>query len=203
LPLILRERALLRSTEFIGDAYLCERAGVKLVLGSDFQSNIAASRAVPGCLCASLDLTVHLVVVACAEDGEVVGSSDSSAVLRLRVRSSKRILCDRGFAHIIPGLCTNEETLVADGSVEGCSGTLEDIGEQTCLDVLLLVDQVELAAIGLLDWEVVGEDLGFEALCQVVFELELGVKGVGGCPGLGESQTWLLSALGSVEERGG
>jgi hypothetical protein len=43
----------------------------------------------------------------------------------------------------------------------------------------------ELAAVGALRGHVVGEDLGFETFCQVVFELELGVETVGGGPCLG------------------
>jgi hypothetical protein len=47
------------------------------------------------------------------------------------------------------------------------------------VDVGLLVVQVELATVGLLGWEVVCQDLGFEAFGQVVFEFELGVEAVG------------------------
>lgn len=67
---------------------------------------------------------------------------------------------------------------MAEGGIESCGRALEDIGEETGVDVGLLVVEIELAAVGLVDREVVGQDFGFEAFCQVVFELELGVKGV-------------------------
>lgn len=47
------------------------------------------------------------------------------------------------------------------------------------MDVGLFVVQVELATVRLLGWEVVCQDLGFEAFGQVVFEFELGVEAVG------------------------
>jgi hypothetical protein len=50
------------------------------------------------------------------------------------------------------------------------------------VDVGLFVVKVELAAVSLLGWEVVCQDLGFEAFGQVVFEFELGVEAVGGGP---------------------
>ena len=67
---------------------------------------------------------------------------------------------------------------MADSGVEGSSGTLEHIGEEAGVDAGLLVDEVQLATIGLLDGQVVGQDFGFEAFCEVVLKLKLGIKGV-------------------------
>jgi len=71
---------------------------------------------------------------------------------------------------------------VSESQVEGCGGAFEEVGEQTGVDVWLLVVQVQLAAVGLLGWEVVCQDFSFEAFGEVVFEFELGVEAVGGGP---------------------
>ena len=61
-------------------AYLCERAGIKLVLGSNLKSNITASGRVPRSFRTDFDLSVDLVIVACREDAQVVGGSDSCGI---------------------------------------------------------------------------------------------------------------------------
>lgn len=63
-----------------GRSYLGKGAGIKLVLGGNFQANIASRGRVPSGLRASLDLSVDFVVVAGREDAQVVGSSDSGSV---------------------------------------------------------------------------------------------------------------------------
>lgn len=67
---------------------------------------------------------------------------------------------------------------MTQGHVEGCSGTFEKICEQSGVDIGLLVVQVQLATVGLLGWEVVCQDLGFQTFGQVVFKFELGVEAV-------------------------
>lgn len=57
------------------------------------------------------------------------------------------------------------------------------------MKVGLLVVEVKLATIALLCWEVVGKDFSLEAFGKIIFEFELGVKAVGGGPGLGQSKT--------------
>lgn len=81
---------------------------------------------------------------------------------------------------------------MAKGGIEGSSGALEDVGIEACVDVRLLVVEVELATVRLLYREVVGQDLGLETSGEVVLELKLGVEGVGGCPRLRQGESWRL-----------
>ena len=67
---------------------------------------------------------------------------------------------------------------MAQGNVEGSGGALEQVGEQAGVDVRLLVEEVQLAAVGGLCGQVVCQYFGFEALGEVVFELEFGVEAV-------------------------
>ena len=159
-------------------SYLCKGAGVKLVLGSHLETDVASCLRVPSCLGAGLDLSVDLMVVAGGEDTQIVGGSDSSGVRWLTIACSKSVFCDGSLSNIVSSFCANKEAFVTEGSIEGGGGALEDIGEETCVDVGLLVVEVEFAAVCLLDREVVSQDFGFETLCQVVFEFELSVKGV-------------------------
>ena len=82
------------------------------------------------------------MVVASGEDAQVVGGGDSSGIRWLAVPESESIFCDSGLVDIISTFCANQETFVADSHVEYCGGTLEDIGEETRVDVRLLVVQI-------------------------------------------------------------
>ena len=67
---------------------------------------------------------------------------------------------------------------MTESHVEGGSGTFEEICEQPGVNIGLLVVQIQLATVGLLGWEVVCQDLGFQTFGQVVFKFELGVEAV-------------------------
>ena len=69
------------------------------------------------------------------------------------------------------------------------------------MEVGLLIVEVKLAAVGALRGQVVGEDLGFEAFGQVVFELELGVEAVGGGPCLGQGEAWEVARGAMLAKR--
>lgn len=122
------------------------------------------------------------MVVACAEDAQVAGCGESSSVAWRRVACGNGVLGDGSLSDIVASLSTDQEALVSESHVEGCSGAFEEICEQTGVDVWLLVEQVQLSAVGLLGWEVVCQDLSFEAFGEVVLEFELGVEAVGGGP---------------------
>lgn len=93
--------------------YLCERAGVKLVLAGDLEADVASGGGVPGGLCAGLDLGVDLVVVAGGEDAEVVGGGDGGSVGALAVAGGEGVFGDGGLADIVASLSADEESLVA------------------------------------------------------------------------------------------
>jgi hypothetical protein len=66
-----------------GETDLRERAGVKLVLGRNLQADVAAGGGIPGSLSASLDLSVDLVIIARAEDSQVVCGRHSRSIRAL------------------------------------------------------------------------------------------------------------------------
>lgn len=66
--------------------------------------------------------------------------------------------------------------------------TLEEVKEGAGVEVGLLEEEVQLCAFGLGGREVVCQDFGLQALSEGVVELDFGVEGVGGRPGLGESE---------------
>ena len=129
------------------------------------------------------------MVVACGEEGEVVGRGDGRGVLRQRVRDSRRVLGDGGLLDIIATLGTDQEALVAQDSVEVRGRTLEQVEEGASVHVGLLEVQVQLGALGLRGGQILRQNLGLEALGDVVVKLELGVQSIGGVPCLGQSKT--------------
>lgn len=169
--------------------YLSKGRGVKSVLAGNLKTDGVSSLGVPCGLGTSLDLGVHTVVVASSEEGEVVGGSDGSGVLRERVGNGGRVLGDSGLLDVITALGTDQETLMPENGIEVGSWALEEVEESTGVQVGLFEVEVQLGAFGVGVWEVLCEDLGFETLSNVVVQLELGVEGVVGGPCLGESET--------------
>lgn len=77
---------------------------------------------------------------------------------------------------------------MADDGIEVGGWALQEVEEGTGVEVGLLEVQVELNALGLGGGEEVAENLSLEALGDVVVELDLGLKSVGGVPCLGDGQ---------------
>jgi len=170
--------------------HLSERRGVQLVLAGNLQADSVASLGVPGGLGTSLNLGVDTVVVASREEAQVVGSGDGSGVLGKAVANSSRVLGDGGLLDIVASLSTDEEALVAENGIEVGSGSLEEVEESTGVQVGLLEVEVQLGTLGLGAWQVLGDDFGLQTLGDVVVQLKLGLKGVGGGPCLGEGEAW-------------
>lgn len=169
-------------------AYLSEGRGVQAVLAGDLKADGVADLGVPGSLGTGLNLSVDTVVVAGGEDAQVVAGGDGSGVLGNAVANGRGVLGDGGLLDVVATLSTDEETLMAQDSVEVGGGAVEQVEESTGVQVGLLEVQVELGALGLLGGLVLGQDLSLQALGDVVVQLELGVEGVGSSPSLGESE---------------
>ena len=125
------------------------------------------------------------MVIARGEDAQVVRRRNSCSIASLAVAGREAVFRHGCFLDIIPTFRADQESFVAEGQVNGRDRALEEVDEGADVDVGLLVVEVELSTVGALCWQVVGEDLSFEAFGQVVFELELGVEAVGGGPCLG------------------
>lgn len=170
------------------DLDLGEGDGVDAVLGGNLKADVVAGLGVPGGLGTGLDLAVNLVVVRGSEDAEVVGGGDGSGVGGGGEADGGGVAGDGGLVDVVTGRSTGEETLVADDGVNVGGGALQEVEEGTAVDVGLLEVQVELGALGLGGGEEGEDTLGLEALGKGVGELDLGVKGVGGVPGLGKGE---------------
>ena len=170
--------------------YLDEARWVEFVLGRDLQPNRATGFGVPGGLCTSLDLSVDLVVIARGEDAQVVRGGDGSGVERGAVSKRSTIFRDCGLLHIVSDLTTGEVAFVSENGIEGGGGALEGVDEGAEIDVGLLVEEVEFAAVVLVFGQEGRGDLGFETLDNVVLELELCVEDVGGGPSFGKGDAW-------------
>lgn len=164
--------------------HLGKRAGIELVLGGDLQTDVAACGGVPCGFGTGLNFRIDFVVVTGGKDAQIVGGGDGCGIGWLTVACGKSILGDGSLSNIISSFCADQETFMAESSVKSCDWALEEIGEETSVNVRLLVVEVKLAAVGLLDWEVVGEDFGFETLREVILKLNFGVEAVGGRPRL-------------------
>lgn len=132
------------------------------------------------------------MVVGSGEDGQVVGGDDRSSVEWLLVSEAERVAGDGGLLDVVTGLSSDKEAVVANDSVNGGGWALEEVEESAGVEVWLLEVEVELDALGLGGWEEGAENLSLESLSNGVVELELGLQGVGGVPGLGDGGSCMV-----------
>lgn len=171
-----------------GNSNLGEGDGVDAVLAGNLKADRVAGLGVPDSFGTSLDLAVDLVVVRSSEDAQIVSSGDGGAVLGSSVANSGAVGGDSGLVDVVAGRGTSEETLVADSGVNVGNGTLEEVEEGTAVEARLLEEEVEFGALAGGGGKEVEETLELEALGEGVIDLNLGVEGVGGVPGLGQSE---------------
>lgn len=133
---------------------------------------------VPSSLRASLNLRVDLVVIRSREDAQVVGSSDSSSVLRGRVSDCSRVVCDGRLLDIIASGRTSQEAILTNNSIDVGGRALQEIEKGTAVEVRLLEVQVDFCAVLLGGREEGAQELCLESLGNCVIELNLGVKRV-------------------------
>lgn len=162
---------------------------VDAVLGGNLEADGVAGLGVPGGLGTGLDLGVDLVVVRGSEDAQVVSGGDGSAVLGSGVADGGAVGGDGSLVDIVAGRGTGEEALMADDGVNVGSGSLEEVEEGAAVEAGLLEVQVEAGTLGSGSRQEVEETLKLQALGEGVVDLKLGVKDVGGVPGLGEGET--------------
>lgn len=128
------------------------------------------------------------MVVRSGEDAQVVGGGDGGAVLGGDVADGGAVAGQGSLVDIVAGAGTGQEALVADDGVDVGGGALEEVEEGAAVEAGLLEEQVELGALGGGGGQEVEETLELEALGEGVADLNLGVEGVGGVPGLGQGQ---------------
>lgn len=175
-------------TWHICNSNLGERDGVNAVLAGNLKTDSVASLGVPGSLGTSLDLAVDLVVVGSSKDAQVVSGSDGSAVLGSSIADGGAVGSDSSLVDVVASRGTSEETLVADNGINVSNGALEQVKEGTAVETGLLEVEVELGTLASGGGQEVEETLKLEALGEGVVDLELGVEGVGGVPGLGQGE---------------
>lgn len=186
---------------FSGKTNLGKGDGVNAVLAGNLKANGVAGLGVPGGLGTSLDLAVDLVVVRSGKGAQVVSGGDGGAVLRGDVADSGAVAGQGSLVDIIASAGTGKETLVADDGIDVGGGALEEVEEGTAVEAGLLEEQVELGTLGGGGGEEVEETLKLEALGEGVVDLNLGVEGVGGVPGLGQSQAYKREALATSSKQ--
>lgn len=174
------------------DTHLSERRGVKLVLGSELETDVGAGLGVPGSLSTGLNSRVDLLVVGGGEDAQGVGGGDGSVVQRGGVTDSGAVLGDGSLLDVVANLTTNNEALVGnDGIGKGTDGTGgRVVSEDAAVEVRLLEVEVDLLALVAGSGAEVGKDLGLQAGGEGVVELDLSSEDIGGVPGLGDANAW-------------
>lgn len=118
------------------------------------------------------------MVVASGEDGEVVGGVDAGGPERSSVPDSSSVVGDGCLLDIVGSLETDEKTVLASDEIDLCGWAFKEIEEGASVDVGLFEVKVDLGALGLAGWEERAEELGLETLCDVLVQLDLGVKSV-------------------------
>ena len=128
------------------------------------------------------------MVITRAKNTQVARRMDGRRVLWQTIPNRRSILGHRRLLHIISGLCSNQEPFMAENGIEVGGRALEQVEESAEMQIGLFVVDVKFASVGLFGGQVGGEDFGFEAFSELVFELGFGVETVGGGPGLRQGQ---------------
>ncbi len=159
-----------------GWSCLSEGGGVQAVFAGYFESDIVAAFGVPCGLSSSFDLWVDLVVVWGRKHAQVVRSCNGSAVLRIRVSYGRWISRNTSFLHIITCLCADQESLMAEHSINIGGGASKHVKKGTRMEIRLLELEVELGIEFLRFWLELRQDFSFQAFSERVGQLELCVK---------------------------
>lgn len=129
------------------------------------------------------------MVISSREDAQVAGSSDRSSVLSGGVSNGGGVTSDGSLFNAVTGRCSNQETILADNSIDVGSWALKEVEESTGVQVRLFEVQVELSTLGLGLGEERTKNLSLQTLGNGVVELNLGVESIDGVPGLGDSNS--------------
>ena len=164
---------------------------------------------------ASLDVTAHTVVIAGSKSLQVVKTVNGDSVFRRVVTKSSSITSNVALSDVVSSLSTNKETITAQNGVGNESGALqsfenvnfgslsvdkradlENVKGSTGMETRLLVDRVDDSGLVALLRGQSSVEVDFKALGDLVLNLDLVAKDVGGGPGLGEGQT--VSLVGKL-----
>ena len=174
------------------NTHLGEGSRVKLVLGSELETDVGARLGVPGSLGTGLNSRVDLLVVGGGEDAQGVGGGNGGVVERGGVTDSGAVLGDGSLLDVVADLTTNNEALVGNNGIgESANGTVGGVvSEDTAVEVGLLEVEVDLLALVAGSRAEVGENLGLQAAGEGVVELDLGSKNIGSVPRLGDADAY-------------
>lgn len=171
-------------------AYLGEAERVKLILGGDLEAAGLAVLDVVGGLCADLDGTVDLLVVAGGDDGQILAADDGGAVARGLIAETEGVAGDGGLLDVVACLTADQETLVAGNEIDD---SVDVVVGHAMVDEDARMDHGVLVG----DGELLGGRVGLARVPQVldvnlgaggdeIGKLDLGIEQRGGGPGLGD-----------------
>lgn len=98
--------------------------------------------------------------------------------MRQAVPNRGGVLGHSSFLYIITCFSADQKPFMAQNGVDVGGGSLEEVEESTEVEVGLLIMEIDFSAVGLLGRQVVGEDFGFQAFGELVFEFDLGIERV-------------------------
>jgi len=176
------------SDTLVVDFGLYKGVGVKLVFAGNLQANAArvAALSIPGCLCASLNLSIHAVVIRGSKDVQVVRGRNGSSVLGNAVANSCGVFGNLPAFDIIAYLSARKKSVMANDGIAIEGGTFQHIEERTGVEERLTKMEVQLGTRALTGGgEKLGDDLGLQTVGDGVIKLNLGVQSIESRPRLG------------------
>lgn len=166
---------------------------VEVDLGSHLEvdPSVGGRLGVVGGTGTGLDVGVDAVVVRGRVGGEVAQALQGDGVLGGVEAGSEVVLGHLGSLDVVRGLGTSEETVTAQDGVGSEDGSLEEVEELAGVESWLLVGGSYQDVLCLLVGEEAGDELQFEALGNVVLQLNVVAQDIGSGPGLGEVEAVL------------
>jgi hypothetical protein len=102
----------------VGDLCLDKGSAVKLILGTNFQSNGVGALGVPNSLTTSLNIRAYAVVVRGRENGQGVGGVNGNSILGSSVTEGGVVAGNLAIQNIVGNFTTSKETIVTNNSVD-------------------------------------------------------------------------------------
>jgi len=171
---------------------LDEGSSIEVCLSTNFKADVARGRlGIVDGLGTSLNVAADAVVVRSREGAHVPETVEGNSVFRSTVAKSSSVTGNASLGNVVSAFSTEKETVTTEDRVSGERRALEDIKEGTGVETGLLVDGVQDGVFGAFVGVESRVDLKFEALGDLVLDLNGTLENVGRRPGFGEGEAVL------------
>lgn len=129
------------------------------------------------------------MVVTGRESAQVAQSVKSDVVFRRAVSQGGCVTRNLALSNVVRGFTTNEETVASEDRVSSEGGTFEEVDKGATVSTRLLISGAKDSRLGAFVGVKTSVEFEFQALGDLVLELDVGAEEISGGPGLSEGDS--------------